>query len=99
LPRALRSVPTRRSSDLFPPRDGEIAIRARDKGTGLMSAELLPGARIVRAFNAVGAARMGTAHKEPGRIGMPIAGDDKEAIEIASDRKSTRLNSSHVKSS
>jgi predicted dinucleotide-binding enzyme len=23
-------------------------------------------------------------HKEPGRIGMPIAGDDKRAIEIAS---------------
>jgi predicted dinucleotide-binding enzyme len=68
----------------FPNRDGEIANRAREKGAGLMSAELLPGARIVRAFNAVGAARMGQAHQEPGRIGMPIAGDDKEAIEIAS---------------
>jgi predicted dinucleotide-binding enzyme len=45
---------------------------------------LLPGARIVRAFNAVGAGRMGQAHEQPGRIGMPIAGDDKEAIEIAS---------------
>ena len=49
-----------------------------------MSEELLPGARIVRAFNAVPAARMGTAHEGPGRIGMPIAGDDKEAIEVAS---------------
>ena len=49
-----------------------------------MSAELLPGARIVRAFNAVGAARMGQAHEQPGKVGMPIAGDDKEAIEIAS---------------
>ena len=39
-----------------------------------MSAELLPGARIVRAFNAVGADRMGQAHEEPGRVGMPIAG-------------------------
>lgn len=68
----------------FPRRDGEIAERAREKGAGLMSAELLPGARIVRAFNAVGADRMGRAHEEPGRIGMPIAGDDEEAVHIAS---------------
>ena len=68
----------------FPRRDGEIAERAREKGAGLMSAELLPGARIVRAFNAVGADRMGQAHKEQGRVGMPIAGDDEEAVDIAS---------------
>jgi 8-hydroxy-5-deazaflavin:NADPH oxidoreductase len=68
----------------FPGRDGDIANKAREKGAGLMSAELLPGARIVRAFNAVGARRMGTAHEEAGKIGMPIAGDDKQAIEIAS---------------
>lgn len=68
----------------FPSRDGKIADWARERGAGLASAELLPGARIVRAFNAVGAARMGVAHREPGRIGMPIAGDDQEAIEVAS---------------
>ena len=68
----------------FPNRDGEIANRARAEGAGLVSAQLLPGARIVRAFNAVGAARMGTAHDDSQRMGMPIAGDDKEAIEIAS---------------
>jgi 8-hydroxy-5-deazaflavin:NADPH oxidoreductase len=68
----------------FPDRDGEVAKRAREKGAGRFSAELLPGARIVRAFNAVGAARMGSVHNEPGRIGMPIAGDDKRAIEVAS---------------
>jgi predicted dinucleotide-binding enzyme len=68
----------------FVERDGEIAKWAREKGAGLASAELLPGARIVRAFNAIGSARMGEAHKEPGRIGMPIAGDDREAIDIAS---------------
>ena len=38
----------------FVGRDGEIASWAREKGAGLASAELLPGARIVRAFNAVG---------------------------------------------
>jgi predicted dinucleotide-binding enzyme len=68
----------------FPQRDGEIANEAREKGAGLESAQLLPGARIVRAFNAVGAARMGKAHEEPMHIGMPIAGDDTKAIEIAS---------------
>ncbi len=68
----------------FPGRDGEIAEWARKIGAGLASAELLPGARIVRAFNAVGAFRMGQVHQEPGRVGMPIAGDDAKAIEIAS---------------
>jgi predicted dinucleotide-binding enzyme len=68
----------------FPGRDGEIAAWAREKGVGLASAELLPGARIVRAFNAIGAARMGAVHEQPGRIGMPIAGDDAEAIAVAS---------------
>jgi hypothetical protein len=68
----------------FPSRDGEIADWAREKGAGLASAELLPGAHVVRAFNAIGAERMGSAHEEPGRIGMPIAGDDAEAVEVAS---------------
>lgn len=68
----------------FPGRDGEIANWARTKGAGLASAELLPGARLVRAFNAIGAARMGSAHREPGRVGMPIAADDAKAAETAS---------------
>jgi hypothetical protein len=68
----------------FVGRDGDIAQWAREKGAGLASAELLPGARLVRAFNAIGAARMGTAHEQPGRIGMPIASDDAEAAAIAS---------------
>lgn len=67
-----------------PGRDGEIATWARDKGAGLASAELLPGARLVRAFNAIGAARMGAAHQEPGRVGMPIASDDAQAVAVAS---------------
>jgi predicted dinucleotide-binding enzyme len=68
----------------FPHRDGDIADRARAEGAGIVSRQLLPGARIVRAFNAVGASRMGTAHEDKQRMGLPIAGDDKEAIEIAS---------------
>ena len=68
----------------FPNRDGEIADWAREKGAGLASAELLPGALIVRAFNAIGSARMGAAYQEPGAVGMPIAGDDAEAVAVAS---------------
>jgi predicted dinucleotide-binding enzyme len=68
----------------FPQRDGDIANEAREQGAGLKSAQLLPGARLVRAFNAVGAARMAQVHEEPQRIGMPIAGDDKNAVEVAS---------------
>ncbi len=68
----------------FAERDGEVGVRAREKGAGLASAEYLPGARIVRGFNAIGAARMGTAWQEPGKVGMPIAGDDAPAIATAS---------------
>lgn len=72
------------TSNPFVERDGEIGLKARELGPGLMSAQLLPGARIVRAFNAIGAARMGAAWQEPGKIGMPIAGDDAQAIALAS---------------
>jgi hypothetical protein len=66
-------------------RDGDIATWAREKGAGLASAELLPGARIVRAFNAVGAARLPVIAQSQGeRIGMPIASDDAEAVAAAS---------------
>jgi len=65
-------------------RAGESASWPRETGAGLASAELLPGARIVRAFNAVGYLRMGVAHERPGQLGMPIAGDDAEAVALAS---------------
>lgn len=72
------------ASNPFPARDGEIANEARTQGAGVVSARLLPGAHIVRAFNAVPAARMSVMHESPGKVGMPIAGDDARAIEIAS---------------
>ena len=63
-------------------RDGEVATWAREKGAGLASAELLPGARLVRAFNAIGYARLSEAGAR--NSGMPIAGDDAGALEVAS---------------
>jgi predicted dinucleotide-binding enzyme len=71
------------ASNPFPARDGAIAEEAREQGAGVVSARLLPGARIVRAFNAVGAARMGAVHETPGKIGMPMASDDTAAVEVA----------------
>lgn len=66
-------------------RDGEMAIAAREKGAGLASAELLPGARIVRAFNAIGYARLpAIAQRQGERTAMPMAGDDANAIAVAS---------------
>lgn len=67
-------------------RDGDIAAWAREKGAGVAAAELLPGVRLVRAFNAIGAARLPEAGKRPPgeRIGMPMAGDDAQALALAS---------------
>ncbi len=69
----------------FETRDGEIGAKARQKGAGVAASELLPGVRLVRAFNAIGYAKMGEAHKRPAgeRYGMPMAGDDAKALELA----------------
>lgn len=39
---------------------------------------------MIGSGNAGSADRMGQAHEEPGRVGMPIAGDDEKALDIAS---------------
>src|SRR5262245_22850093 len=41
-----------------PSRDGDMAVAAREKGAGVSSAALLPGARVVRSFNSRGYAPM-----------------------------------------
>jgi predicted dinucleotide-binding enzyme len=71
------------ASNPFPQRDGDIANEARTQGAGRFEAQLFPGAHVVRAFNAVGSARMESAHEDPGKLGMPIAGDDREALAVA----------------
>jgi len=63
-------------------RDGDLAKWAREVGAGVASLELLPGARIVRAFNAISYVNMGKAYEQPGRIGMPIASNDAGAVRI-----------------
>jgi predicted dinucleotide-binding enzyme len=69
----------------FPGRDGPVAEEARRKGTGVASPELLPGARLVRAFNTIPAAVLrGQAHRAGERVAVPLAGDDAEALALAS---------------
>jgi predicted dinucleotide-binding enzyme len=69
----------------YPSRDGEMAVRDRLRGTGVASAEYLPGTRLVRAFNAIGADSLTRdAFRAPERIGIPLAADDPQAMKIAS---------------
>ncbi len=66
-------------------RDGEIAKPARENGVALTSAKLLAGARIVRAFNIMNFRKVASLSNRPDpRIAMPIAGDDAQALKIAS---------------
>lgn len=68
----------------FPQRDGAAAEEARRKGTGIASAEHLGGVRLVRAFNTIPAGVLrGEAHRTGDRVAVPLAGDDREALEVA----------------
>jgi predicted dinucleotide-binding enzyme len=65
-------------------RDGAMALAAQQKGAGVATAEFLPGARVVRAFNCIPAASLANnANRKPERIAIPIGGDDKAALGIA----------------
>jgi predicted dinucleotide-binding enzyme len=69
-------------------RDGDEIVKWVDEqgGAGLATQKLLPGAHIVRAFNAIGSARLSEdAHRQGEPVGVPIAGDDPHTIAIASD--------------
>jgi hypothetical protein len=68
----------------IPGRDGDMAIEARAKGTGVASPQFLPGARLVRAFNCVGYTSMKSeAHRAGERLGIPLAADDAAALQVA----------------
>ena len=66
-------------------RDGEIGKQAREAGVALTSAKLFAGARIVRAFNIMSSRKVTSfANRPEPRLAMPIAGDDPQALKIAS---------------
>jgi predicted dinucleotide-binding enzyme len=67
-------------------RDGDALVKwvGEQGGAGLATAKLLPGARLVRAFNAIGFRRLAEiAHRPGDPVGVPIAGDDPKAIAVA----------------
>jgi len=65
-------------------RDGPMAAEMRAKGTGVASPELLPGTRLVRAFNCVGWNSMRTeAHRAGDKLAIPLAADDQGALKVA----------------
>ena len=68
----------------YPERDGAMAVEARRKGTGVASAEYLPGVRLVRAFNAINSGDLRSeAHRKGAPIAIPLAGEDHEALQVA----------------
>ena len=76
------------TSNPYPERDGKIAEEAKKApgGMGAFVAGLLPGARIVRAFNSVWFEDLKkTVNKNGEKIGIPIAGDDPEGLKAASE--------------
>ena len=64
-------------------RDGAMAQAAIDKGTGVATQEYLPKARIVRAFNGLNnKVFTSEAHRAGEKLGVPIGGDDAEAVAV-----------------
>jgi len=66
-------------------RDGPIAEAAVARGAGLATAEHLPGARIVRAFNQLNfKVFLSEAHRTGARVAVPLASDDAEGLTVVS---------------
>ncbi len=71
----------------YPERDGGFAVAAvaAARGSGVPVAALLPGARLVRAFNSIFWETLrDQAHHDGERIAIPLAGDDHAALQVAS---------------
>jgi predicted dinucleotide-binding enzyme len=73
------------AGNAVPGRDGEIVKEANANGIGITSAKYLVGARMVRAFNTLSYRILAReANRSGDRMAIPIAGDDKEALAVAS---------------
>ncbi len=74
------------SANPYPERDGAFAREAIEagEGAGVPVARLLPGTRLVRAFNSVYYKTLRTEARRAGdRVGIPLAGDDSAALDLA----------------
>jgi 8-hydroxy-5-deazaflavin:NADPH oxidoreductase len=65
-------------------RDGDLAAEVEAQGIGATSAKYLPGARIVRVFNAANyRVFQKNAHRSGALMAVPLAGDDPKAVAVA----------------
>jgi 8-hydroxy-5-deazaflavin:NADPH oxidoreductase len=74
------------TGNAYEKRDGDIARQAQQhpRGSSGWAAELIPGARWVKAFNTVYFKVLEReAHRSNERVGIPLAGDDHAALETA----------------
>src|SRR5262245_28900402 len=74
------------TSNAYEKRDGETAREASQhpKGSAGWAAAMFPGARWVKAFNTVYFKVLEReAHRQGDRVGIPLAGDDSEAVDVA----------------
>ena len=63
--------------------DNALAREAQSNGVAKTSAKYLPGTRPVRAFSAVDATAIdASAKRQSGKLGVPLAGDDAEAVQV-----------------
>lgn len=66
-----------------PSRDGEMAAAAKEKGAAVSTAALLPGVKLVRAFNSWGYQTMAHEANRPApRMAIPVAADDPQALKV-----------------
>jgi predicted dinucleotide-binding enzyme len=66
-----------------PSRDGELGAQAKEKGAAVSTAAILPGARLVRAFNSWGYQTMAREANRPApRMAIPVAADDAAARKV-----------------
>jgi predicted dinucleotide-binding enzyme len=74
------------TGNAYPKRDGQTAHDAtrHPRGSAGWAAAMFPGARWVKAFNTVYFKVLEReAHRPGDRVGIPLAGDDREAVETA----------------
>ena len=70
------------ANNYYPGRDGQIEAIEGGAASSRWVADQLPGARVVKAFNTIQWSHLlerGRPAGEPGRIALPVAGDDADA--------------------
>jgi hypothetical protein len=76
------------ANNYYPQRDGQIAeLDSGELGSSELLARTLPGARVVKAFNTIHYQRLvseARPHDTPGRLAIPLAGDDAATKELVS---------------